>query len=191
MQYNVRVAKSAAWIILIACSAPALGSPAAPAIAAETVAAVGTKLTQADLAGMFAISPDGAGLPAGHGSVGEGAVVYAAKCAACHGQDLEGMKAIGAPPLIGGRNSLATKPLKTVESYWPYATTLFDYVKRAMPMNAPGSLSDDEVYAVSAYILARAHIIQDASTVDAKTLPLIRMPNRSGFVDNRQGGTPR
>ena len=170
-----------ALILLVACSAHAF--------AADTAIGVGTKLTPADLAGTFAIPPDGTGLPAGRGSVDQGAAVYAEKCAACHGTDLQGMKAIGAPPLIGGRGSLATKPLKTVESYWPYATTLFDYVNRAMPMNAPGSLSDDQVYAVSAYVLARAHIVPQALVMDAKTLPQIRMPNRDGFLDDmKQGG---
>ena len=91
--------------------------------------------------------------------------------------------------MIGGRGTLAGKPLKTVESYWPYATTLFDYVKRAMPMNAPGSLSDEEVYSVSAYILARGHIVVDNTVLDAKTLPLVRMPNREGFVvDGQRAG---
>ncbi len=151
------------------------------AFAAEPIG-VGTKLTQADLAGAFAIPPDGAGLPPGRGSVSQGAAIYADKCAACHGKDLEGVKAIGAPALIGGRGTLAGKPVKTVESYWPYATTLFDYVKRAMPMNAPGSLSDGEIYSVAAYILARGHIVVDNTVLDAKTLPLVLMPNRGGFV---------
>jgi cytochrome c len=84
---------------------------------------------------------------------------------------------------VGGRDSLATKtPVKTVESYWPYATTLFDYVKRAMPFSAPGSLKDDEVYAVVAYILSEAKIIKPTEVMDAKTLPKVVMPNHDGFI---------
>ncbi len=148
---------------------------------------VGAQLSPAELSGMFSIPPDGAGLPAGHGSVAEGAKVYRENCAACHGDALQGQKAIGAPALIGGRGSLAKVPLKTVESYWPYATTLFDYVKRAMPMTAPGSLADDQVYAVCAYILARANILPDTAVLDAQTLPRVRMPNRDGFVRAKDG----
>jgi len=89
----------------------------------------------------------------------------------------------GAAALIGGRGSLASgKPKKTVESYWPYASTVFDYVKRAMPFNAPGSLSDDEVYAVVAYVLGEAKIFDKSATLDAKSLPMIDMPNKDGFI---------
>jgi S-disulfanyl-L-cysteine oxidoreductase SoxD len=130
----------------------------------------------------YAVAPDGIGLPAGHGTSAEGRVVYTNACASCHGPDLEGQKAIGAPPLIGGRGTLASaKPLKTVESYWPYATTVFDYIRRAMPFNAPGSLTDDQVYAVTAYVLARGHVIEDGFAVDAHSLSQIRMPNAAGF----------
>jgi cytochrome c len=110
--------------------------------------------------------------------------VYADKCAACHGKQLEGnpAKGIGGDKLLGGRDTLASKtPVKTVESYWPYATTLFDYVKRAMPFNTPGSLSDDEVYSVVAYILSEAKIIKPADKMNATTLPQVVMPNRDGF----------
>jgi len=152
--------------------------------AGEAVIGLGEKLTPADLDGVFAIPPDGAGLPAGHGSIAQGEAVYASQCAACHGDKLQGTKAIGAPALVGGRGTLSSKPLKTVESYWPYATTLFDYVKRAMPMNAPGSLTNDQVYAVTAYILARANIVPDQIVLSAKTLPKVQMPNRNGFISN-------
>jgi cytochrome c len=153
---------------------------------------VGTQLTAADLAGAFSIPPDGAGLPPGRGTPATGAAVYAQNCAACHGENLLGQKSIGAPALIGGRGTLArvpvlgsppgNLPVKTVESYWPYATTLFDYIKRAMPMTAPGSLSNDQVYGVTAYILARAKIVPGDAVIDAATLPRVRMPNRDGFV---------
>jgi S-disulfanyl-L-cysteine oxidoreductase SoxD len=127
--------------------------------------------------------PDGRGLPPGSGTYAQGREVYMAQCAACHGEQLEGVPELGGDKLIGGRDSLASgSPVKTVESYWPYAATLFDYIKRAMPLVAPGSLSDDEVYAVSAFILAEAGIIRQGQAMDASTLPQVRMPNRDGFV---------
>ncbi|MBN8968414.1 MAG: c-type cytochrome [Rhizobiales bacterium] len=145
----------------------------------------GTKVDPAELSGFFSIPPDGRGLPPGSGTGTAGAKVFAENCAACHGDKLEGnpAKGIGGDKLIGGRGSLATKtPVKTVESYWPYATTLFDYVKRAMPFSAPGSLKNDEVYAVVAYILSEAKIIKPTDTVNAETLPKIAMPNKDGFI---------
>jgi S-disulfanyl-L-cysteine oxidoreductase SoxD len=133
----------------------------------------------------FAIPPSGKGLPPGSGTAKAGAEIFAQTCAACHGDKLQGNPAvgIGGDRLIGGRGSLATKtPLKTVESYWPYSTTLFDYIKRAMPFSAPGSLSDDQVYSLVAYILSESHIIKPTDVIDAETLPKIVMPNRDGFV---------
>jgi len=144
----------------------------------------GSPATQQELGLFFAIPPDGRGLPPGSGDAGIGAKIYAQNCAPCHGDHLEGnpAKGVGGDKLIGGRGSLGTKtPVKTVESYWPYATTLFDYVKRAMPFNAPGSLSDDDVYSVVAYILAQATIIKPTETMNATTLPKVAMPNRDGF----------
>jgi len=144
----------------------------------------GTPASEADIA-MLDIDamPDGRGLPAGSGNYETGKKVYTAKCMACHGADLGGVKGTGAAALIGGRGSLASgKPSKTVESYWPYASTVFDYVKRAMPFNAPGSLRDDEVYAVVAYVLGEAKIFDKSATLDAKSLPMIDMPNKDGFI---------
>lgn len=138
-----------------------------------------------ELANYFAIPPDGRGLPPGSGTAAVGAKVYAENCSACHGDKLQGNpeKGIGGDRLLGGRGTLATKtPIKTVESYWPYATTLFDYVKRAMPFSAPGSLSNDDVYAVTAYILSEAKIIKADDTMNAATLPKVTMPNRDGFI---------
>lgn len=127
--------------------------------------------------------PDGRGLPPGRGTYAEGERVYTAKCAACHGADLTGVSGTGAGGLIGGRGSLASgKPVKTVESYWPYASTLFDFTKRAMPFNAPGSLTDNEIYAVTAYVLAKANIIDRSTAMDANSLPAVQMPNRDGFI---------
>ena len=122
---------------------------------------------------------DGAGLPPGHGAVSDGRAIFGRKCAACHGENGEGGVA---DALVGGAGTLATaKPVRTVGSYWPYATTLFDYVRRAMPFNAPQSLTTDQTYAVVAYVLFLNHIVPADAVLDAKTLPAVRMPNRDGF----------
>ena len=129
----------------------------------------------------ISIPPSGAGLPAGGGTARQGVQVYEQKCQSCHGA-----KGAGKPadPLVGGAGTLASKvPLRTVGSYWPYATTLFDYVRRAMPITNPLSLTDEEVYAVSAYVLYLNGIISEDDQMNARTLPLVRMPNRDGFVN--------
>ena len=132
------------------------------------------------------ITPDGAGLPPGSGTPQQGEQIYLAKCVGCHGE-----KGAGKPndQLVGGQGSLAPgqTPVKTVGSFWPYATTVFDYVRRAMPLNEPKSLRDDEVYAVVAYLLQLNGVIGESDTMDAKTLPMVRMPNRDGFVRFSRG----
>ncbi len=126
------------------------------------------------------VSPNGAGLPAGQGSVAQGKVVFDSSCAACHGAQGKGG---AADRLVGGFGTLASaKPIRTVGSYWPYATTLYDYIHRAMPFNAPQSLSPDQIYAVSAYILSLNHIIPPDAVLDRTTLPAVKMPNRNGFI---------
>ena len=145
----------------------------------------GKPTTDQDMAKYFAIPPSGQGLPPGSGTAKAGATVFAENCAACHGDKLEGnpAKGIGGDKLLGGRGSLASKaPVKTVESYWPYATTLFDYIKRAMPFSAPGSLTDDQVYSVVAYILSEGKVIKPTEVMNAQTLPKVAMPNRDGFI---------
>lgn len=128
------------------------------------------------------IDPTGAGLPPGQGTVQQGAEIYASKCAACHGPTgTEGPK----DRLVGGQGSLATdNPIKTIGSFWPYATTLYDYIHRAMPLNAPQSLTPDEVYAVVAWLLHQNGIVPADAVIDATTLPVVKMPHREGFVSD-------
>ena len=129
----------------------------------------------------ISIDPGGAGLPPGGGTARQGEAIFAAKCAACHGE-----KGAGKPndQLVGGNGTLSgdKPPVKTVGSYWPYATTLFDYIRRAMPLNESKTLADDEVYALAAYLLQLNGIIGESDTMDAQTLPKVPMPNREGFV---------
>jgi cytochrome c len=128
----------------------------------------------------ISISPDGTGLPEGRGTAAQAKEVYANRCSKCHGAKGEGRDSV---PLAGGQGTLKNpKPLRTVGSYWPYATTIWDYVNRAMPFNNPGMLTHDQVYAVTAYILFLNGIISENDVIDAHTLPKIRMPNRGGFV---------
>lgn len=127
---------------------------------------------------------DGSNLPSGSGTVERGKTVFSEQCASCHGD--KGQGGIG-DRLVGGQGTLASpEPVKTVGSYWPYAPTLFDYIRRAMPMNAPQSLSDTDVYAVSAYVLHLNGLLPADATLDAKSLSAIKMPNRDKFV-----GDPR
>jgi cytochrome c len=129
-----------------------------------------------------AVGPDGTGLPDGSGTVAAGREVFAAQCARCHGPNGEG--GVGAV-LVGGQGTLATpKPLKTVGSFWPYATSVWDYVNRAMPFDKPGLLRPDEVYAVVAFVLNLNGIVAESQVLDAKSLPQVRMPNRDGFVED-------
>ncbi|MCC6363499.1 MAG: c-type cytochrome [Bryobacterales bacterium] len=140
------------------------------------------------------VGADGKGLPVGSGTAVEGKAVYAAKCERCHGAKGEG--GIGSA-LVGGQGTLATaKPLKTVGSYWPYATTVWDYVHRAMPFDRSGTLKYDEVYSVVAYVLFLNGIVEEKQVMNASTLPKVRMPNRDGFVrdprpDVGGSGSPR
>jgi cytochrome c len=159
--------------------------------------ALGHAPVAAELARMDrAIGEAGAELPAGHGTVAEGAALFAVQCAVCHGKSGEGV-APAFPRLIGrdpaGENfAFANDPKleRSIGNYWPYATTLFDYIRRAMPLTAPGSLTDDQIYAVSAYLLAANNVIPDTTTLDAATLRQVRMPYRDRFVpDARKGGS--
>ena len=142
---------------------------------------IGRPATQTEIAGWnIDVDRNGDNLPPGSGSVAHGREVFEQQCAACHGAKGEG--GVG-DRLVGGQGTLATpKPVRTVGSYWPYATTLFDYIRRAMPQNAPESLGNDDVYAVSAYILHLNGLIPADTTLDAGALRAIKMPNRNMFV---------
>jgi len=132
----------------------------------------------------ISIAPDGRGLPAGKGFPTAGRVIYAAKCAMCHGPT--GTE-VSANRLVAAYGD--TVKTKTIGNYWPYATTIFDYIRRAMPFNAPGSLSDEEVYHLTAFLLWQNKIIDSTKVIDAHSLPAIVMPARSQYVnDDRQGG---
>ncbi len=133
--------------------------------------------------------PDGLGLPPGRGTAREGEEIYLARCASCHGEFGE---AVGRwPQLVGGQGSLTwDEPIKTVTSYWPYAVTVFDYIKRAMPFGDAQSLTDDEVYAITAFLLASDGIIPEDFVVDAESLPKIVMPNADGFIDDPRPDVP-
>ncbi|HXW30467.1 MAG TPA: cytochrome c [Xanthobacteraceae bacterium] len=162
----------------------AVGLALAGAAAAADGPHLGRPATAEEIAAWdISIGPDGAGLPPGSGTARQGETVFAAKCATCHGEN-----GAGKPNdrLVGGQGTLTTdSPVKTVGSYWPFATTVFDYVRRAMPLVEAKSLSDDEVYALVAYLLRLNGVIADGDVMDAQTLPKVRMPNRDGFVPFR------
>jgi S-disulfanyl-L-cysteine oxidoreductase SoxD len=129
----------------------------------------------------YLIGPKGTGLPKGHGTAMEGRAIYVQSCAACHGLRGEGTNDYS--PLVGSHGTLKSdNPLPTVGSYWPYATTVWDYINRAMPYQSPGTLKPDEVYAVTAYLLAMNGIVREDFELNERTLPAIKMPNRDGFV---------
>jgi len=143
---------------------------------------LGAKISEADIAAWdISILPDGTGLPPGSGTAAQGAPIFAAKCAMCHGEGAKGTPAaaalIGALPLSGG-----IETTKTIANFWGYSTTAFDFIRRAMPFQAPRSLTNDEVYALVAYIFALNKLIPEGEAMNAKTLPQVKMPNRDGFI---------
>jgi len=163
----------------------ALGSAAAFAAGPN----LGKPIAQADFAKWnIDVEPSGAGLPPGSGTANQGGSIFAEQCAACHGEGGKGatMTTSGAPaaPAVVSdvrRNGIDDTTL-TMKNYWPYATTLFDYIRRSMPWTSPRSLTDDQVYALTAYILAQNHLIDAKEVINAQTLPKVKMPNRDGFI---------
>ena len=148
--------------------------------AAQEGPGLGVPATPEQVAGWdISIGPDGAGLPPGSGTATAGKAVYDAKCLACHGAE-----GAGRPNdvLVGGQGTLReAAPIRTIGSYWPYATTVFDYIRRAMPYVTPHSLTADETYAVTAYLLALNGVIAESDVMNATTLPKVVMPNRANF----------
>jgi mono/diheme cytochrome c family protein len=132
----------------------------------------------------ISIQPDGTGLPPGAGTPAQGARIYAEKCAQCHGPDGKGgVAGVAAAPLVGGGPITdISAVMKTIANFWPYAPTLFDYIRRAMPWQQPMTLANDEVYSLTAYILAANKLIGENDTINAQTLPKVQMPNRDGFI---------
>lgn len=172
---RIAVAAALAAVTLAACASQPPSQGMRPALGAPVSA---TEVARWDIS----IPPSGAGLPEGSGTARQGLQVYEQKCMSCHG-----VKGAGKPAdaLAGGVGSLAGgKPVRTVGSYWPYATTLFDYVRRAMPIANPLSLTSDEVYAVSAYLLFINGIVEEDAAMNARSLPMVKMPNRDGFISD-------
>ena len=147
----------------------------------------GRKAPQAEIDRLdIDVRPDGKGLPAGSGIVSKGKVLFETKCVACHG--VGGVGGINGS-LVTNKNPSIKKKEKTIGNYWPYATTVFDYIRRAMPFNAPGSLTNDEVYHLTAYLLNANEIIDDKTIINAQTLPKVVMPAQKLFIpDDRKGG---
>jgi S-disulfanyl-L-cysteine oxidoreductase SoxD len=144
---------------------------------------LGTAASEADIAAWdISIMPDGSGLPPGRGTAAEGARVYAQKCAACHGANGTKPVAPGAGPLVGGGKLDRIEAVKTIGNFYGDATTVFDFIRRAMPFNEPRTLTSEEVYAVTAYLLAANKIIGESDALDAQTLPKVKMPNRDNFI---------
>ena len=176
MSMHKRIAGAAALALLASCAGQR-ATPTAKGPALGESAAAG-EIARYDIS----IPPSGVGLPKGSGTARAGAAVYEQKCQACHGA-----KGVGKPAdaLAGGMGSLGTNaPVRTVGSYWPYATTLFDYVRRAMPITNPLSLTDEETYAVTAYVLYVNGIIGEDVAMNAQSLPQVKMPNRDGFISD-------
>jgi cytochrome c len=172
------VGVAAALTLVLGCGAAVGGGPN-----------LGKSISSADMAQWnIDIEPSGAGLPTGSGTSDQGAAIFAQQCAACHGEGGRGAAttasgAPAAPPVVSDvkRNGIDDTTL-TIANYWPYATTLFDYIRRSMPWTSPRSLTDDQVYALTAYILAQNKLIDPNEVVNAQTLPNVQMPNRNGFI---------
>jgi S-disulfanyl-L-cysteine oxidoreductase SoxD len=171
----IRKPRAALALVLVVCAA-------GPALAQN--AGLGKPITESDIQQWdIAVLPDGTNLPPGSGTPAQGARIFAVKCSACHGDAGKGGVAPYFPALVGGQPLTdGIDTVKTIANYYAYATTIFDYTRRAMPYNMPRSLTDDETYALTAYILSLNKLIGDNDVMDAKTLPLVKMPNRDNFI---------
>jgi len=179
--------------LLLAPRAGAQQAPAAPATPAASSSAGRLGFGQPATAAQIAVEnidvrPDGAGLPGGSGTADQGHAIYAAKCASCHGDT--GREGGSGPILVDARPFQPGVTPPTVGNYWPYATTIYDYVNRAMPPNAPGSLQPAEVYSLVAYLLNANDIISGDASMDSRTLPRVVMPNVNGFIADPRPDVP-
>jgi S-disulfanyl-L-cysteine oxidoreductase SoxD len=168
--FTRKLAVVAATLVLGACAAAPAGGPN-----------LGRPISTADLAAWdSSVMPDGTGLPGGSGTAVQGAMIYAQKCVACHGEHGKG----GAASALEAKGPISSinGGEKTIGNFWPYATTLFDYIRRAMPWQQPKTLTNDEVYALTAYLLSLNKVIGSNDAMNATTLPQVRMPNRDGFI---------
>lgn len=181
------------WLVsVVACDVADRGATAAP-----STWAIGTPASAAEIAALNTdVAPNGNGLPAGRGDATKGAALYQAQCATCHGASGEGApgsppgpRLVGREPREGFPFGADAKHVRTIGNYWPEATTLFDYIKRTMPLQNAGSLSDDEVYSLTAFLLAANEILTAGAALDSASLMTVRMPAKDKFVpDNRRGG---
>jgi cytochrome c len=179
-------------LLLAACQVADRGDSASPARYG-----LGTPASAAEVAALNTdVSPTGEGLPSGNGDATRGAALYQAKCAVCHGANGEGTGGSPTNPALIGREPREgfpfgndPKAVRTIGNYWPEATTLFDYIKRTMPLDQPGSLTDDDVYSLTAHLLVANEILPAGATLDSAALMAVRMPAKDRFVrDDRQGG---
>lgn len=183
-------------LAMVAAACSQSPAPTRANVSAPARFGLGQAATNQDIARWNSdVSPDGRGLPNDSGTASEGAVIYASQCAVCHGADGIHGAVAPAPPLVGripGDSfpfATDTTAVATVGNFWPYATTLYDYIARAMPFPSPGSLSAHQVYGLTAFILSRNDILPANAVLNAKTLPLVRMPAQRRFVpDDRRGG---
>ena len=167
---------------LLKASALAVCSVAVLVSTAQEQVKLGQTITEASLTEFDLIAePGGIGFPSGSGTAKEGRTIFENRCALCHGSNGEGNSA--ATVLVGGNMQSTDAPLRTVGSYWPYASTLFDFIRRAMPANAPKSLTDEETYQLAAYVLYLNGLVAEDEIMNAQTLPQVRMPNAEGFID--------
>jgi cytochrome c len=173
-----------AWLLAAVCASATLAEPKSSA-GAENRTGIGREATAEEIAGWnISVRPDGQGLPAGKGTVKDGEALYVERCAACHGEF--GESAGRWPILAGGMGTLASHdPVKSIGSYWPYASTLIDYVRRAMPFGASQTLTNDELYAITAYVLYLNDVIKDENfELNQKNFATIKLPNESNFFDD-------
>jgi mono/diheme cytochrome c family protein len=167
-------------IVSVAVAISLLGSAFAQSTARAEGPNLGKPINHADMAAWdISILPDGTGLPSGSGTAADGAKIYAEKCSACHGDNGKG--GINGS-LVGGGPLDRIEAVKTIANFWGYPTTLFDFIRRAMPWPEPRTLANEEVYALVAYIFAQNKLIGENDIMNAQTLPKVKMPNRAGFI---------